>query len=206
MYWSDNVTRGAFSYDKEDASKGVRIFQQQAEADKTGTIKATPQLIVSSAIGQVTWAPAASRAGERQATIVSTVLLAPNTAFLPADITEFLAMPNKTAETYLTHLESVLNRGTLWSETDHSQYLVIDPFNSPLNEDGTYDMDQRRDLTSMTPTIRRAAAIGIPRKQGTSVEEAYKLNPVTELAVGYSTLATYLIDITDSGKMHLGGN
>lgn len=188
MYKADDVTRRDMSYDPADPAKGVRIFAgpwAATEGPSKDRRIILPQLLVTSSFSAGRFTYATSRGGEKRIVIVVSLLEPPDTETLVLNVDSFKA----TAESKFARFERVLMCGTLVRPgmvTNNAR--VVNPWRSPLLDDGTYDLDQIEYLNSLAPELAR------------------KVDLVGEIAVAYSTIATYTVKVLDREVMTEAGD
>lgn len=200
MLMADDANRSAYAYDPVNLAKGVRIFQGRAGTDPAGHV-VVPQQIVGVAVANSTWAFHTSKQGERRVTIGVLHLEAPNTSYVDTDTD----VPPITPETRLARTTEILMRGTIYRAGDTSTAEVIDPYDSPLNDDGTYDIERIRILSNRPPDVRQTAKESFPLKPVAALNDYLTLDLIRDFAVAYGVLATWTINIDDRDKQTRGG-
>jgi len=201
MLAADDVNRKRFSYDREDATKGVRILQSNPEVDALQKRIVAPQQVVMTALPNERWEPSTGGSGELNAFITVMVIRAPDTSYVPEDV----SAPPITPEMELNRIKRILNRGTIYkADQPVTPYLIIDPYRTPRNEDGTYDEGALVSLTNQTPRIQVNAAQSFPFKYEATLKELLEFTPVRDFAVAYSLTAGWLIEVKDRTRM-IGG-
>lgn len=205
MLLADDLNRKAFSYDDADPSKGVRIRAEVEQTDDDGRL-VTPQQIIAVGFGSSRFTLDVSRGGTLKATVNIGILEANTSGGVSVDV----GIPPVTVLAKLARVHAILMRGTLYAAgqpTNNSQ--VIDPYNSELNEDGTYDQSALRVLNTIAPEIVYAPPRSILRKKPTTEEELLRALMAIDLArdsaVLYGLSATYTIDMTSREDLELGG-
>lgn len=182
LFLADNVTRKTYSYDDNDASKGVRIFAG-GEFATTGTkgnrTLVLPQLLVTSAFGSGRFAYSIGGGGEKETVIVVSHLESIDTSYIDTDP----AAPDITPESRFARFEAILMNGTLYEEGQESQdAVIIDPYASGTLPSGLYDPSAIVRLNGLAPEFRRTQTI-IANRAGESI------------AVSFSLFATYKVEV-----------
>lgn len=199
MLYADNLNRKTYSYDDDDPSKGVRINSEVEQTDEDARL-VVPQQIVAVAFGGTRFTLHTSSGGSLRITISIGFIEANDSASLDVDILS----PPATVLAKMGRVEEILRKGTLHvAGMTTNNGRVVDPYNSPLNEDGTYDVSQIRELNRNLPEIQYAAPRAIRRIPPT--EEETWLDPVRDIGVLYALTATYEIDMSDRENMRIGG-
>ncbi len=204
MLYADDVNRQAYSYDDDDETQGVRIRMDRADPDpETGGITNRQQL-VGIAIGSGTFAYQTGSSAEKRVTIAVMHVEAADSGKLETDVT----LPSLSPEMRLARITEILMRGTIYSEDQllyPERHVVVDPYYSPRNPDGTYDVAQIQTLTTRPPEVRPTAKQTFPNRRVKSEADAWALDPVLHFAVAYGVLATYTIQATHRYNMRHGG-
>jgi hypothetical protein len=179
MFRADDLTRADYAYDADDESKGLRMGVGRflaTEGPKESRRIVLPQLLIASAFGSTRWSYNTGRSGQRLVTVVASHLEARDTSDLEMDT----AAPELTPEARFARFETILMYGTIIADDRESRAgRVVDPYLSPLLEDGTYDRAQIRYLNNLLPDITR------------------RMDVVGDIAVAYSLIAVYTIDVAD---------
>ncbi len=206
MLYADDVNRQAYSYDDDDATQGVRIRMDRADPDPETGGMVLPQQLVGVAIGSGTFAYKTGAGAEKRITIAVMHVEASDSGRLDTDVT----LPQISPEMRLARITEILMRGTIYSEDQllfPERHVVVDPYYTPRNLDGTYDAAQIETLTTRPPEVRPTAkrTFPNPRKLPRSEADAWQLDPVKDFAVAYGVLATYTIQATHRYDMRHGG-
>lgn len=197
MLMADDVNRRAYSYDPDDAAKGVRISQGRPDYDTDTLALVLPCQIVQVAVSAGRWTYSTSKAGTLDITIGIAHIEAANTSKLPLDV----AAPPITAETRLNRVRRILMRGTLHREsTATNAGKVIDPYRTPLAEDGTYAAPLVW-MNSDAPEVTPARRVSFPNKRVRNDAELLAMDPVRDFAVSYGWLARYTVSVSDRDVM-----
>jgi hypothetical protein len=203
MFRADDVNRHDYSYDDNDESKGVRIYQDEAEGDPEEGRIDLPQMVIGTATSRTTWRDATGSAGHKSITIAIARLEAVSTARLDSDI----AVPPLTVEARLARWEEILRRGNLVTEDQvlyPERHLLIDPYYSPRNPDGTFDQASLVVLSTKPPKVVPSGRRKFPNRRVRSEAEAWSLHPVEGFAVAYGLFATWEIEVADRTRLHGG--
>jgi hypothetical protein len=200
MLMADDANRSAYAYDPANLAKGVRIFQGRAGTDPNGHV-VVPQQIVGVAVANSTWTFHTSKQGERRVTLGVLHLEANDTSYVSTDV----AAPPITPETRLARTTEILMRGTIYRDADDSTAEVIDPYDSPLNEDGEYDIETMRILSNRPPDVRQTSKETFALRPVKKYEDYLTLDLIRDFAVAYGVLATWTINIDDRDKQTRGG-
>lgn len=205
MFVADDVVRNDYSYvtnNAADAPQLTRIVQQNAHGDPETGALTLPQLVVGVAVPSLAWKFATGAAGQERVTIGLGHLEAVDTAWLETDVTK----PPLTPETRMGRWREILMRGTLYAaDREPHTSLVIDPYRTPRNEDGSYDMGQLKVLSNTAPDIKATTKRVFPNRVVKSEAELLALDPVRDYAVSYGLLATYTVDVRDRENLRAGG-
>lgn len=208
MLIADDVNRNAYAYEEvaamtSDMDTGlVRIKQGRADHDPATGALILPQQLVLVAAASGTWKYSTSKAGTENVTIGIMHIEAADTSFVSNDVDA----PSVTPESRLARVREILQRGTLYDGAATSRAAkIIDPYNSPLSEDGTYDLNEARFLCTMAPDIRYGAKSVFPNRHTRTEAELLALDPRTDFAVAYGLFATYSIDVANRENMRHGG-
>lgn len=202
MLYSDDVNRNAYSYEDNNPAAGVRIRQGRADHDPATGAIILPQQLVLVAVASGTWRYSTSKAGTKRVTIGVMHMEAIDTSYVEVDVDA----PSLTPEARLGRVEEILMRGTLYDEAEDSRDAkLIDPYYSPRNEDGTYDMSGAVFLSTKAPDIRPSARRVFPNRHVRTENELLALDPRSDFAVTFGLFATYDIDIANRENMRRGG-
>ena len=187
MFLADDVTRKDLSFDATDPAKGVRIYAGQWPAGE-GPPKSwkmiLPQLHISSPFGQTRWSYATSNSGEKRIVIAVTLYEPQDSSKIDTDP----AAPEITPEMKFARFERVLMCGTLYQEGQTSNAAkVVDPYRSGKLVNGQYDPAAIKFLNALAPDITRQVSI------------------IGELAVAYSLIAVYTVDVSNREVMTEAG-
>jgi hypothetical protein len=199
MLRADDVNRRAYSFDADDPAMGVRISSEVERVDNNHRLL-LPQQIVAVGFNSIRFQLELTNTGTQRITINIGFYEASNSEFLDVD----LETPPVTVLSKMARVKEILFRGTLYKlGMESNNGRVVDPYNSPLNEDGTYDETKIRELNRLLPEVVYAPPRAIALRKPTSEEDW--LDPVRDLGVLYSLSATYVIDMQDRENMTLGG-
>lgn len=198
MMMADDVNRRAYSYVPDDPTRGVRITQGRPDHDPETLSITLPCQIIGVALQSGRFTYSTSRAGELEIVIACAHLEATNTSMLRPDVDA----PSLTAETRLDRQRQILMRGTLYKEgMESDQSRVIDPYRTPLKEDGTYDLSAVKWLSVKAPDITPTRKITFPNRRVKSDAELLALDPVKDFAVSFGWLAKYTVVVSDRDEM-----
>jgi hypothetical protein len=198
MLMADDVNRRAYSYDPEDESKGVRISQGRPDYDAQTLAIDLPCQIVDVSATAVEWKYSTSHAGELELTAGIALIEKPSSAKVLGDATA----PDLTVHMKLDRVRRILMRGTLWREDINTQNgKLIDPYRTPLLDDGSYDMDAAVWLSVKAPDIRPARRQTFPNKRVRTDADLAALDPIRDFAVSYGWLAKYTVSVSDRDTM-----
>lgn len=203
MMWSDAAHRKYYSFDDGEDPFGIRISAGYAHTrNKTYDV---PQQLIQNAVESVAVDLLTQRDAVTRVTIAIVHFEKPTTSKIDVDVDA----PTVTPESVMGRTVEILNRGTLVVEGRSSENgVLIDPHGSPLLEDGTYDPELVRRLNTAPPAIRFGTPTPIRRSTSLSDfldKEWEELDPATDIAVLYSVMATYEIDVADRDDMRHGG-
>lgn len=202
MLYSDEVNRRAYSYDDDNPDAGVRIFAGLAHIDPSDGRIVVPQQIVSVATSQGQWSYEPNSSGVKRVAIAIGHLESPDTKWLTVDVDA----PQFTPETRVAHTAEIIMRGTLYAEGRTSEAgRIVDPYLSPLNEDETYDLDQIRLLSNKAPEIKQVAPVPVRRRPAKNSDDLFIADPVRDVAILYSLVVVYTVDVTNRENMRAGG-
>ena len=202
MLLADDLTRKTYSYDPANADAGVRILAGAGDVEPESKALVVPQLIVNVGIANNRLELGTTGDGEKQITIIITLLEKVDRSYLRPDV----SAPPVTAETKLARIEQTLMLGTLYRAgilTERGR--VVDPYNSPLLPDGTYDPATVRILNTRPPAISRQRPFGVRRKPPDSEDDLFRVDPQKDIAVAYGVFATYTVTLADREDMTTGG-
>ena len=187
MYMADDLTRREYSYDPANPAKGVRIFAGPFAATEGGPKEkklVLPQLLVTGAFASGRWSYNTGNSGEKRILVVTTRIVAQDSSYNRIDVDE----PEITPETHFAQLERVLMCGTLYIESQTSNAAkVVDPYRSPILNNGRYDPDQVKFLNALAPELTRQVSL------------------IGEIGVAYSLIAAYIVDVRNREIMTEGG-
>lgn len=205
MLRADNVNRREYAYDPGDESKGVRIYTNMEGRDENDQRIIVPQQVVVVAMPAIKWEFLTGNSGTVRCTIHVAHFEKPDTDYVQFDS----LAPSITVLAKMNRTRQILMRGTLYDEdrvADHPSEngAVIDPYATPLLPDGTYDPSGIVRISEKPPEITYGVPRAIPRKQREGDDES-KVDRVKDVALLYSVLATYEIDITNRDTMSAGG-
>lgn len=209
MLRADDANRKIYSYDDDDPSKGVRIVSRIAHTDNTNDQRiVVPQQIVSVAIGRGDFKFLTAGAGEELVYIAITHLEAISTDYIDVDVEGTIAKWAAdakliTPESKCSRTAEILMRGTLYQAGQATNNgRVVDPYNSPLLADGTYDPNNVKLIGTGPPKFSYLSPRIEPlRRPPRNESEFFALDPIRDLAVRYDVIAAYSVDIRDRGHM-----
>jgi len=195
MLVSDDVNRDAHSNVRGNPDAGVNITQVRPEYDATTlAIKRLPCQFVDVKLPAGRWSYSTSHAGELQIVMGIVLLEAANTSALTTDA----AAPPLTMEAKLERVRRILMRGTLYKAgMTTGDGKVLDPYRTPLNEDGTYNMSAAKWISVQAPDLKPAASVRFANRRVRSESELLALDPVRDFAVSSGWLATYTVNVSD---------
>jgi hypothetical protein len=211
MLRADDGNRKTYSFDDDEPAAGIRIYSGVAHVDPSEGRIIIPQQIVTVAVASNRLAFETTGDASKRVTIAIAHLERPETGYLEVDVDA----PAITPEARLARTEEILMRGTLFIEdmaTNNGR--VIDPYRSPIYDEdtaatpddvGLYIPEEVRYLNELLPEVVRAQPLPIRLRAARTQAEALNIDPVTDLAVVYSLLATYTISIGDRENLRLGG-
>ena len=195
---ADNANRKAYSFDDDDPDKGVRISSEIEQTDEDGRLQ-VPQQVVVVGFGSVRGEPRVSLQSSRRVTINIGLFEANDSAALEVD----LVAPSITVLAKLRRVEEILMRGTLYeSGMETNRGVVVDPYRSELNEDGTYNTAAMVTMNVLLPDVVRAPPRAIARTKTGELD--LPVDPVRDIAVLYGVSATYTVEIPDRDAITLG--
>lgn len=196
--YSDDVLRRSYSYVPGDDAKGVRIFQNQPDYDPETLAMTLPALLVDIVVSDSRFTYSTSNAGEMQIVIGAAHIEAATSATIRPDV----EAPSLLATTRLGRLRQALMRGTLYKDgMVTNKGRVLDPYLTPKNEDGTFDMNGAVWLTTMPPDIVPARRVKFPNRRWKTDAEFAALDPVRDFAVSFGLLAKYTVIVRDRDAM-----
>jgi hypothetical protein len=207
MLLADDLIRKSHSFDPENAVAGVRILAGAGNVEPGMNRLTVPQIIVNVGIGSNRFELGTTGDAEKTITIVILMLEKPDTSYLRPDVDA----PPLTAETKLARLEEVLMRGTLYRLDEDENLIVdergrvIDPYYSPLEEDGTYTPASVVFLNTGPPSITRQRPFGVRRKPPDTEDDLFRVDPQKDIAVAYGVFATYTVTLNDRKNLRRGG-
>lgn len=207
MLRADNVNRAEYSAEPEDEDRddergNVHIFSdvegRTGDEDQHRII--VPQQLVIVGSSTLTFQYELSNAGKMPIAVIILFYEPPDTAFLEINPAE----PRITVYAKMERVRQILMRGTLFvSGQTSADGAIVDPYETPLidegDDEGMYDPDEITYITNDPPTrIAYGAPRAIERKDWRRVQqEAETSEPVRDLAVAYSLIATYELEIKD---------
>jgi hypothetical protein len=203
MMYADDVNRKSYSFDDDDPAKGVRIRQNRADADPVTGQLVLPQQLIGVRFDASRFTYETGMSGEETVEIACMHLEAVDSSWLDTDVDN----PPLTLEARCGRWREILMRGTIFEEAQLQKetYALVDPFYSPLDENGFYDTSQMVTLTTKPPAVRPTARSVFPARPVKSEAELWKLDPVKDFAVAYGVLATFQIPVRDRRNMRRGG-
>lgn len=201
MLYADNVNRKGYSFNEADASAGVRIVSGVAHTETNTGKLVVPQQIVTVAVPSNRFNFATGGAGEKSISIAIAHLERPETGYLDIDVDT----PAMTPEQRLARTEEILMRGTLYAaDITSAKGRVIDPYYTPKLGDGTYDPEQLLILNDRPPEITRMAPLPVRLRSPRNENEIF-IDPLKDIGVAYSLVATYIVDLASRENMRRGG-
>jgi hypothetical protein len=203
MFYADDLNRKTYSYDDADPAKGVRIVQQDPMTESEDGVLTFPQQIIAVAVPNTKTKLQTGGAATQTITIAVLHLDKVRVDWLETDITA----PMLTPEARMARWKEILMRGTLVDESylTAESSVVVDPYYTPRNEDGTYDATQLKLLCARPPDITPAAKRTFPARPVSSEQEWWSLDPVRDFALSFGVFATYSVDLSNRGNMRRGG-
>jgi hypothetical protein len=185
MMITDDVNRTGYDLNEGDDNSGLRIYQAIPHVNNGSIV--LPQQVVQVNLRATRIKFKTGKAVEAHAVITVGHFEHPDESYLDPDVDATPVTP----ETRITRTASVLMRGTLFrsdheNDTRHGQ--VVDPYYSPLNEDGTYDENSLIILNVEAPDL------------------TYDMQTIPGIAVVYAVHAAYDVEIRDRDVMARGGN
>lgn len=194
MMKADDVIRKDLSYDATNPAKGVRIFSgreiQTIEDGAAGRKLVLPQLLVTSVFASNRFTYGTAKSGERKVVVALTYLEAPDSSYYGMDVDTFRA----TAEAKMARFELVLQHGTITKPgMVTNKAMIVDPYLSPLREDGTYDPDGIVYLNKLAP-------------EPITYESRFVEQNGEPVAVAYSLIAPYSVNVSNRESTTARGN
>lgn len=199
---ADDANRKYYSYDDDNPDAGVRISAGFAHTrNRTYDV---PQQLVQCVTGSNQLELLVQHDAIKRVSIAITHFEKPTTGKIEVNV----LAPQMTPETLMGRTEEILMRGTLHVEGQvTAQGVLIDPY-SPLLDDGTYDPPTIVRLNELIPTIQRQQPLPIKRSLALDdlLKEFDELDPTKDIAVLYTVVATYEINVADRDNLRNGGS
>lgn len=200
LMFADTLHKNYYAYDPAHLDRGVRINVGQPYGTDEGYD--LPQMVINVAVDTGSTDLLTTNDAERLVHVVINHFELPEAEMLQPDP----ATPPKAVENLLARTEELLMRGTLYrpGQTTNAG-VVIDPYHSPLEGDGTYVLDAAVKLNNNVPRVRRLRPYPIPRRAPRTKEEKDGIWQPGDIAIIYGVDAAYTIDVPDREKLSQGG-
>lgn len=201
MMYSDDLHRAYYAYDKNNYAKGFSITSGHPHSGPDGFD--VPQLVVQVSVEGGTVNPQTGSSSERLIDITVSHFEPLSEEMVKVNVAAF----TRTAEALLSRTEVILAKGTIFAEgMETNRAHVIDPYYSPLLEDGTYDPEgPPRTLNGIPPDVRRLVPRPLPRRLPRNAADYDAILQARDIAIIYSLRARYTVDITNREDLTLGG-
>lgn len=214
MMRADKLNARQYSYDSHDPNANVRIVMDQAAVDRHGSLTLPQQIVaVAFAANRFTYT---IQGGKKTVSVGVIHLERPRTRY--TEESQISVAPVTPAETPLMiygRIEEILQRGTIYKpDMDEYRAIVVDPYRSQLyaaetapSEEliGAYDQGSMVTLNRTAPDLSRTISFW-PIPKTPPGGDWSKLNPLTDIAVGYGVTAQYEVTIRDRTNMRNGGS
>lgn len=190
---ADDVIRAHYAHDASDAAAGQRIYQGRPAYDPQTLSLSLPCMIVDVDIASSRFEYSTSGAGKLSVVVGIAAIESSDTSLLSEDVDE----PSLTAHAILARVDRALMRGTLYDEDEDATRSgrLVDPYRTPRNVDGTYQIPALKYLNAESPEITTAQRVKFSNRFTRTSEELYGLDPVRDFAVSCARRARYEIEI-----------